>query len=96
MELKLQIHGSDQCYSVAYEPDTGIEEVWIESWDSKHTVILDTAGLFVAQGQFPDIKTVPLMEELDRLAEIEFAENRAEWLEMKREEAAEYKREAYD
>ncbi len=91
IELKIMIHGNDTCFEVDYTPDTGIEEVMVSSHGDQ--VVIDTEGLFVAQGIFPDVKTVPLFEELSRLAEMEFAERRADWEDMKRDEALEHRME---
>ncbi len=94
IELKLFIHSNDTCFQVEYSPDTGIDEVWASLHGEP--AVIDTQGLFVATGTFPDIKTVPLLEELHRLADMAFSEHREEWKEMRREAAAEYRREAYD
>lgn len=90
MELTIQIKGNDNCYLVEYEPATGIEEVFLETWPTKEQVVVHTEGLFVGVGKFPDIKTVPLIDELNRLAEIEFTDRRADYEDMKREEAIEH------
>ena len=47
----------------------------------------------MAKGVFADVKAVPLFEELSRLAEMEFAERRADWEDMKRDEALEHRME---
>lgn len=94
MELKLFINGCDTCFYVDYEPDTGIDEVRAASQGDP--ALIEPVGLFVGVGAFPEIRTVPLLEELNRLADIEFSEHRAEWLEQRRDAAAEHRSEAYD
>ena len=96
MELTIQLRGNDNCYMVEYEPDTGIEEVVLETHRTKEQVVVNTEGLFVAQGEFPDIKTVPLIDELNRLAEIEFVDRRADYEDMKRDEALEHRMEVWN
>ena len=89
IELKIFIHGNDTCFEVDWEPDTGIDEVRAASHGEP--AVIDTDGLFVAAGNFPDTKIVPLIEELTNLAELAFAEHREEYKEMQREAAMDYR-----
>ena len=91
IELKIFIHGNDTCFQVDWEPDTGIDEVRAAQYGDP--AVIDTDGLFVGTGNFPDIKIVPLIEELTRLAEIEFGDRRADYDDMKRDEALEHRME---
>jgi len=91
IELKIFIRGNDTCFIIDWEPDTGIDEVSIFVDEYELPALMDTEGLFVAVGDFPDVKTVPLIEELTRLAEIAFSEHQAEYAEMQREDAMDYR-----
>ena len=89
IELKIFIHGNDTCFQVDWEPDTGIDEVRAAQFGDP--VPIDTTGLFVASGNYPDTKYVPLIEELTGLAEIAFAEHQEEYAEMQKEAAMDHK-----
>lgn len=96
IELSVYIQGNDTQFLIEWEPDTGIDGVMVSSSSLFAPAPFDTTGLFVASGIFPDTKTVPLIEELTRLGEIAFAENREEYIEMKREEALEHRMEGME
>lgn len=90
MELTIQIRGNDNCYLVEYDPGTGIEEVFFNEG------VFDTQYISVPVGDFPNVKIVPIIDELNRLAEIEFVDRRADYEDMKRDEALEHRMEGME
>ena len=90
MELTIQLRGNDNCYMVEYEPATGIEEVFL------HGGLFDTHEVYVPVGDWPNVKTVLILKELSRLAEIEFSDRRSDYEDMKRDEALEHRMEVWN
>lgn len=96
IELSVYIPGNDTQFLIDWEPDTGIDGVMVSSSSLFAPAPFDAEGLLVRVGDFPNVKLVSLMEELTRLGEIAFAENREEWNEMKIEEALEHRMEGME